>query len=54
MPYGSHSSVLGSLDAEGQEALARDLRDLLEDRNTSRDGTIVVPSDYLEAVAVRR
>jgi hypothetical protein len=51
MPYGSHSSVLGSLDAEGQEALARDR---LEDRNTSGDGTIVVPSDYLEAVAVRR
>ena len=46
--------AFAALDAGGQEALARDLRDLLEDRNTSRDGTIVVPSDYLEVVAVRR
>ena len=46
--------AFGALDAEGQDALARDLEELLEDWNTSGDGTLVVSSDYLEAVAVRR
>jgi hypothetical protein len=30
------------------------LEELLEEWNTSRDGTLVVPSDYLEVVAVKR
>jgi len=46
--------AFAALEPEGQDALARDLGELLEDRNTSGDGTIVVPSDYLEVVAVRR
>jgi hypothetical protein len=37
-----------------QEALAKDLEELLENRNTSGDATIVVPSDYLKVVAVGR
>jgi hypothetical protein len=43
-----------SLDANGRDALARDLEELLEEWNTSGDGTLVVPSDYLEVVAVKR
>ena len=51
--YGPTVKAFAALEPEGQEALERDLRGLLEDRNTSGDGTLVVPSDYLEAVAVR-
>jgi ubiquinone/menaquinone biosynthesis C-methylase UbiE len=52
--YGPVHKAFESLDAAGQDALARDLEKLLHDRNTSGDGTLVVPSDYLEVVAVRR
>jgi ubiquinone/menaquinone biosynthesis C-methylase UbiE len=46
--------AFAALEPEGQDALARDLEELLESRNISGDGTLVVPSDYLEAVAVTR
>ena len=52
--YGPTVRAFAALDEEGRDALARDLRGLLEDRNVSGDGTLVVPSDYLEVVAVRR
>jgi ubiquinone/menaquinone biosynthesis C-methylase UbiE len=52
--YGPMHKAFESLDAAGQEALARDLEDLLHERNISGDETVVVPSDYLEVVAVRR
>ena len=46
--------AFAALEPEGQEALARDLQELLESRNTSGDETLVVPSDYLEVVAIKR
>jgi ubiquinone/menaquinone biosynthesis C-methylase UbiE len=52
--YGPTLKAFESLDREGQEALAKDLEELLEQWNTSGDATLVVPSDYLEVVAVRR
>ena len=52
--YGPTVRAFAALDPDGQNALERDLRDLLDSRNTSGDETLVVPSDYLEAVAVRR
>jgi ubiquinone/menaquinone biosynthesis C-methylase UbiE len=52
--YGPMHRAFESLDANGREALARDLEELLEEWNTSGDGTLVVPSDYLEVVAVKR
>ncbi len=52
--YGPTLKAFESLDETGREALARDLEELLEDWNTSGDETLVVPSDYLEVVAVRR
>ena len=52
--YGPTVRAFAALEPEGQEALARDLQELLESRNTSGDETLVVPSDYLEVVAVKR
>jgi ubiquinone/menaquinone biosynthesis C-methylase UbiE len=52
--YGPTVRAFAALEPEGQEALARDLQELLESQNTSGDETLVVRSDYLEAVAVRR
>ena len=52
--YGPTLKAFESLDATGRDALARDLEELLESWSTSGDGTLVVASDYLEAVAVRR
>jgi hypothetical protein len=52
--YGPTLKAFESLDRDGQEALAKDLEELLEQWNTSGDATLVVPSGYLEVVAVRR
>jgi ubiquinone/menaquinone biosynthesis C-methylase UbiE len=52
--YGPTLKAFESLDADGQEALAEDLEELIEHWNTSGDATMIVPSDYLEVVAVRR
>ena len=42
-----------SLDAAERESLEGDLADLVRRMDLSGDGTMVVPSDYLEVVAVR-
>jgi ubiquinone/menaquinone biosynthesis C-methylase UbiE len=52
--YGPTVRAFAALEPEGQEALARDLKELCESWNVSGDETLVVPSDYLEVVAVRR
>ena len=52
--YGPTNRAFGALDEAGREALAQDLKDLVNERNVSGDETMVVPSDYLEAVAVKR
>ncbi len=52
--YGPTVRAFAALDPDGKEALAEDLEALLERWNTSGDDTLVVSSDYLEAVAVRR
>ena len=52
--YGPTVRAFAALDPEGQEALASDLKELCESRNVSGDGTLVAPSDYLEAVATKR
>ena len=41
-----------SLDGNGQGALAKDLLELAERHNEATDGTLRVPSTYLEVVAV--
>jgi hypothetical protein len=42
-----------SLDAAERESLEGDLADLVRRMDRSGDGTMVVPSDYLEVAAVR-
>lgn len=50
---GPSQKAFEALDPSGQEALARELRMLMERANRSGDGTLVAPSEYLEVVAVR-
>lgn len=52
--YGPMRKAFEALDDAGQEALARDLIDLMAQNNRSTDGDLVVPSEYLEVVAIRR
>ena len=46
--------ALEGLDASKQDALLGDLEELVDRFNRSGDETMMVPSDYLEVVAVRR
>jgi len=52
--YGPMHRAFDSLDEEEREALERDLEELIGDWNVSGDETAILPSDYLEVVAVRR
>ena len=51
--YGPVHKAFQALDPDRQAAYAADLRALVEQFNRSNDGTVAVPSDYLEVVAVR-
>jgi SAM-dependent methyltransferase len=51
--YGPVHRAFAALAPEGQVALADDLGALVERFNVSRDGTMVVPSAYLEVVITR-
>ncbi len=51
--YGPVQKAFGALDQAGQQALANDLLDLIADMNLADDGTMVVPSRYLEIVITR-
>ena len=48
--YGPVHKALAALDAPRRAALEADLRALLDSFNKASDGTLVVPSDYLEVV----
>jgi ubiquinone/menaquinone biosynthesis C-methylase UbiE len=51
--YGPVHKAFASLSAEAQQRLEQDLTDLIAAFNTSGDATMVVPSEYVEAVIVR-
>jgi SAM-dependent methyltransferase len=51
--HGPVLKAFAALDAQGQAALQRDLLMLIAEFNRARDGTMVVPSDYLEVVVSR-
>jgi ubiquinone/menaquinone biosynthesis C-methylase UbiE len=51
--YGPMNKTYGALGAGGQAAFTRDLLALMASRNCSGDQTLVLPSEYLEAVIVR-
>ena len=50
--YGPTHTAFANLAADEQTSLERDLLALAVAHNTSLDGTLRVPSDYLEAVAI--
>jgi ubiquinone/menaquinone biosynthesis C-methylase UbiE len=52
--YGPMLKAFASLDADGQRALAEDVLALIGRFNRAKDGTVVIPSDYLEIVITRR
>jgi SAM-dependent methyltransferase len=52
--YGPTLKAFAALDESGQAALKRDLLALLGEFNHAGDGTIVVHSEYLEAVITKR
>jgi ubiquinone/menaquinone biosynthesis C-methylase UbiE len=52
--YGPVRKAYEALDGAGQEALTRDLLDLMARFNRSGDGDLVAPGEYLQVVAVRR
>ena len=51
--YGPTHRAFAVLAPEGQDSLAADLTALVQRFNVARDGTMVVPSAYLEAVIAR-
>ena len=52
--YGPMNKTFAALDAEKQVAFTNDLVSLMESRNRSGDGTLVLPSDYFEVVIERK
>ena len=51
--YGPLLKAFAALDRPAQAALERDLLALIERFNRATDGTMVVPSEYLEVVITR-
>ncbi|MBV8807925.1 MAG: class I SAM-dependent methyltransferase, partial [Acidobacteriaceae bacterium] len=51
--YGPIVKVFAATDPEAREALAADLFGLLGEFNLARDGTLVIPSQYLEVVITK-
>ena len=52
--YGPVLKTFESLDAPQRAALTADLKTLIAQSNLARDGTMVVPGQYLQAVIVKR
>ncbi len=50
--YGPFFKAFAALDDRSREELERELLDLAEAHNTSTNGTLRIPSEYLEVVAV--
>jgi ubiquinone/menaquinone biosynthesis C-methylase UbiE len=51
--YGPTLKAFAALAPQAQDALERDLRELIDRFNRSGDSTLVIPSTYLEVVIVR-
>jgi ubiquinone/menaquinone biosynthesis C-methylase UbiE len=52
--YGPVLKAFESLDAPQRAALHTDLKTLIAQFNIARDGTMVVPGDYLQAIILKR
>ncbi len=52
--YGPVLKAFASLNPEARKALEKDLYALLDQNNVAKDGTLVLPSEYLEAVITKK
>ena len=52
--YGPVLKAFAALDPEARKALETDLLALLDKFNVAKDGTLVVPSEYLEVVITKK
>ena len=52
--YGPMLKAFGALDAANQQKLHQDLMALIGPLNRANDGTMVLPSEYLEVIITRR
>jgi hypothetical protein len=52
--FGPIITTLKTLDPAARERFSSDLLTLVEQANQANDGTLVVPAQYLEVIAVRR
>jgi hypothetical protein len=52
--YGPVVKAFAAIDPAAREALEVDLHALLDKLNVAKDGTLVVPSEYLEVVITKR
>jgi ubiquinone/menaquinone biosynthesis C-methylase UbiE len=52
--YGPVVKAFAAIDPPAREALEIDLRGLIDQFNVARDGTMVVPSEYLEIVIAKK
>jgi len=50
----ARGGVVGALDADRQKPLEADLIALIDSLNVARDGSMVVPGEYLETVIVKK
>lgn len=52
--YGPMHKAFAALDAKSQSTLSQEIIDLISRFNAAADGTMVVPSDYVEVVLTRK
>lgn len=52
--FGPMKRTFEALDADGQDAFAGELIEVVTYANHADDGTLVAPAEYLEVVATRR
>jgi hypothetical protein len=52
--YGPVAKTFAAIDPEARETLEADLHALLGEFNVAKDGTVAVPSEYLQAVVTKR
>ncbi len=52
--YGPMLKAVTALDAAAQRALLSDIEALIDGANRAKDGTMVVPGEYLEVVVTKR
>jgi hypothetical protein len=52
--YGPVLKAFAALDTVHQTRLEKDIYDLIARMNKAEDGTMVVPSEYLEVVMMKR